>query len=227
MKKELCRAITLAILFNTIIRAQSWSELTKENKAAHLITDSGTKPDAVCSMSWFAKRSPVNRATDSHISLVSIAYADIDDELHNALQVCHFASFKKAYEAYWSSEQEALIRKKFAMHMNNFKISDQHLLVVALQDEALLGWMLYKKESYGVYLELLCVAPDSCNKGIGKKFVLSLMDSIKNGFTVSLLSRKSNQVACSFYERLGFEKTDFMLPDYSAYEYQGYEKHKE
>jgi ribosomal protein S18 acetylase RimI-like enzyme len=189
-------AIMLVALINHAAIAKSWSELAQETSG-------------------------------DEVSLIACKYADLDEgvfeTLQDRLEECHFLAFKKAYEAHWSPEREAALNKNIHIFFDDFKNSDQYVLVVAQKRDLILGWMLFKEETYGVYLELLCLDPIYWGQGIGKKLVLSIMDYAPHSTTISLLTRKINAVAPSFYEHLGFKKTDFMLPNYSSQDYQGYE----
>lgn len=159
-----------------------------------------------------------------NVEFVSVAHHELDDQLVNCLGACHFAAFQKAYEEYWSPEQEELIREKVHKHLDAFRSCDAYALFVMVHRATVIGWMLCKQEQYGVYLHLLCIHPDEWRKGLGRKCIQAIEAYMPNAARITLVTRKTNTAAIAFYEHLGFKKTDFMQQGYSSHDYQGFEK---
>jgi ribosomal protein S18 acetylase RimI-like enzyme len=161
----------------------------------------------------------------SEISLVALHRSDVVElaAIYDRLAECHFEAFRKAYESSWSDEQDDAVRQGFFDEFDRFYTTDGYLLVLAMQDDTIVGWMSFAQEKYGVYLDELCVDPAYWGQGIGKALISSIKDYVPDVASIFLLTRKINEVSPHFYEHLGFRKSAFMLPEYSPDFHQGYE----
>lgn len=97
------------------------------------------------------------------------------------------------------------------------------LLIAAHKDSEIVGWALFKRENESALLELLCISPQCWRQGIGRKLVFSICDYFPEVSHISVATRKINAISPHFYEGIGFKKTDFMLPEYSEENMQGFE----
>ena len=83
---------------------------------------------------------------------------------------------------------------------------DYSLWLVALEGEAVAGY-IGSQSSYGeADMMNVAVSPDHRRKGIGEKLILALMEELKARECVSLALevRASNAPAIALYEKLGF-----------------------
>lgn len=113
----------------------------------------------------------------------------------------------------------------FEYYIGQFKESNDMMLYIALQNDHMAAWALFKHDNESAILELLCVDPDFWRHGIGKKLVFAIRDYVPTINHIALVTRTVNRISPHFYESLGFKKTAFTLPEYSsmADQIQGYE----
>ena len=85
---------------------------------------------------------------------------------------------------------------------------DYCLWLVALEGEAVVGYV-GSQTSYGeTDMMNVAVCPDCRRKGIGEKLVLALMEELRDrgSHSLTLEVRSSNGSAISMYEKLGFRQ---------------------
>lgn len=143
--------------------------------------------------------------------------------IEQELQKVYMASFGKIYKDYWTSELEQRCIDGFNNYIGQLKQNDALFLVVAKKDEQVAGWILFLCKEQSAIIELICVNPEYQRQGIGKALIFSIKDYARHIQSLAVVTRKINAVSPIFYENLGFVRTSFMLPEYSADEVQGYE----
>ena len=146
-----------------------------------------------------------------------------DPQLELNLKSVYFKSFNEVYRSHWSMEFEEEVLEGFNTYIERFKQSNDMMLVVALMDDALAGWILFQKEQRRVIVEIICISPEYQRKGLGKKLIFSFRECWSEITNLAVLTRKINAFSPLFYESLGFRKTNFMLPEYNPADVQGYE----
>lgn len=135
----------------------------------------------------------------------------------------HINLTKRSYRlAYSHLSPEQLKSKSLDAYLNKViaplkKIGEKSgldgtLLVDAL-DQATrrrIGFAAYEKnhltKQNETYLELLVVDPEYWRQGVGSRLTRSIFEFQPSIKSIRLQSRKSNQSACSLYEKLGFLK---------------------
>lgn len=101
----------------------------------------------------------------------------------------------------------------FEEELNHFKHGEV-IWVQAFADEKLAGWGTFELEPNqhdAAYMNLLVVAPEYQQKGIGKLLVFSICSEelYPHITTLNLLIRKVNIGGSAFYHKLGFVDSDY------------------
>jgi ribosomal protein S18 acetylase RimI-like enzyme len=144
-------------------------------------------------------------------------------QLELNLKAVYFKSFSEVYRSHWSMEFEEVVLEGFTTYIERFKQSNDMALVVATMDNVLAGWILFYKEQERAIVELICISPEHQRKGLGKKLIFSIRECWPEVTNLAVVTRRINVISPLFYESLGFRKTNFMLPEYSPADVQGYE----
>lgn len=156
----------------------------------------------------------------------AVALVSIQDRLDvnvAYLKSVHDKAFKDVYKNVWSVELEEKVVATFDTYIKEWNINSNMVLITEKENDMLRGWALFKINNDQAILELVCVDPEYCRRGIGKRLVFSILEHYPNISRIGVVTRKINTISPEFYPALGFQKTDFLLPEYNADEIQGYE----
>jgi ribosomal protein S18 acetylase RimI-like enzyme len=106
------------------------------------------------------------------------------------------------------------------------RLAKGHLVHCVFVQDKIVGFIIFKKwEGKSYYLAEMAVLPEYQGQGIGKQLVFSIFDKDQAAEKILLLTEKANKWAQSFYEKIGFERSVFQLPDYPE-GFMGYEFHR-
>jgi ribosomal-protein-alanine N-acetyltransferase len=124
-----------------------------------------------------------------------------EGDIQPALAIAEF-SFPDAQFDEEEFEQTLWVANQFAL--------------VAVDDNQVVGFMLYSKDKRGVYLSDVAVAPDRRGEGIGSRMIIWLQDNLSDlsKTTIALDVREDNLGARRLYEELGFEVVDVVTDGY-------------
>jgi len=97
-------------------------------------------------------------------------------------------------------------------------------VVAAIKNEKVVGGIIFtRKKPDFVYIDLIGVSPEFWGKGIGTKLIKNIKKFFPKTKKLALVVRRANLPAILFYEKLGFEITDFTQPGYSRTHFVGME----
>ncbi|KAJ3437880.1 glucosamine 6-phosphate n-acetyltransferase [Anaeramoeba flamelloides] len=135
--------------------------------------------------------------------------------------------FKQVLELRWKVLREPLGMKRGTEH--NVKDNKPYSFhIVAIVDEKVVGTcsLVHKEGSQEIRLFQMGVYDEWQGKGVGKKIVLHIIDTLKNDQRIKtahkLLEKRLSKLkcharayACPFYEKLGFHKVGEMFVEVS------------
>ncbi len=98
-------------------------------------------------------------------------------------------------------------------------------LFVAKHQEKVIGFVSFEEaeKPHQIYIAHLAVDPNYWQEGIGKRLVFSALDAFEGVDRLVVITRKVNEVAKKFYQKLGFVSSSYIHPGYSSEKYIGYE----
>lgn len=99
-----------------------------------------------------------------------------------------------------------------------------HVASVRL-DGKVVAFISFKKTEQAdqLYISQLAIDPRYWKHGLGRQLVFSILSIYPNTRSLVTIPRRINQVAKSFYLKLGFKESDYMHPGYDPKKYVGYE----
>ncbi|MEO1289803.1 MAG: ribosomal protein S18-alanine N-acetyltransferase [Chloroflexota bacterium] len=104
-----------------------------------------------------------------------------------------------------------------------YYMQNRETFLVALSDEALVGYICTHSDEHEAYIASIAVAPSMRRQGIGRQLLMTVIqhyqaqDAMQS---ISLHVRQSNQGAIALYESLGFDiigTAQQYYPDEDAY----------
>lgn len=96
---------------------------------------------------------------------------------------------------------------------------------VAMDKQKIIGFALFQhwdKSCY--YLAEMALLPEYQGRGVGKKLIFSIFEKDPATKRILLITEKENRLAQGFYEKVGFQPSSFIHPEYpenfTGYEYR-------
>jgi ribosomal protein S18 acetylase RimI-like enzyme len=165
------------------------------------------------------------------IKVCQIHSSELTQDSIEDLKTIFMDAFYSVYIKDWTPILEQQTHFVFDNYIKQLQDTPEMILITALKNDQIVGWALFKKEnSKSTILEILCISPSCWRQGIGKKLTFSICDIYPSINHICLMTRKINPISPSFYEALGFKKTNFTLEEYRDFDFEsllGYEWHKE
>lgn len=72
-----------------------------------------------------------------------------------------------------------------------------------------------------IYVMQMAVDPELQRSGIGRQLLFSILEEFRSVKHLNLITRRMNEQATAFYQRLGFNESEFMRKGYDAKKYIG------
>lgn len=149
------------------------------------------------------------------ITLKAINSSTITDSQVKNFKTLFMDAFHAVYIEDWDLEFETRTETIFETYISQYRTNPAMHLVAAYKEEQLAGWALFKREdTENAILEILCISTQFWRQGIGRKLVFSICDVYPSINHIGLMTRAINPISPQFYEALGFERTNFSLPEY-------------
>lgn len=97
--------------------------------------------------------------------------------------------------------------------------------LTANEENQIIGFLMIEMEQFPkeIYLSFLAVHPRFQRKGAASAMLQAVIQRFPETEKLTLVTRIINRQAIAFYERFGFEKTDYMHEGYSSKAYVGLE----
>lgn len=116
----------------------------------------------------------------------------------------------------WTTEADLLDGQRTdELEVRELISSDDTLVVLALQDEELVGSVVLRDEGEICYFGMLAVAPTMQNEGVGKALIAEIERIAEQRFRaramrITVIAQRSELIA--FYERRGYARTGEFEP---------------
>ncbi len=119
-----------------------------------------------------------------------------------------------------------LLKNAFEDERNELNNDSKNIYCIsAKKDNKVVGYASFEEgdNPYEVYIRQMAVDPSCWSRGIGRNIVFAILDKLPDTKKIVLITRSTNNIACTFYRTLGFKNSEYMHEGYDPNVYQGFE----